>query len=100
MAPLLPGPGVAAGAHRQGRARAEDEGRLLPEGRQGDPGLRSGLAIVSTGAGRDRSSGRGDPGPEDAGRAIRAAAGASAPAGAVSLGDLPRPVSLLRLSPG
>ena len=97
---VLPAARVAAGAHRQGRARAENEGRLLPEGRQGDPGARSGFASVSAGAGRDRAGGGRDPGLEGARRAVGAAARACASAGAVPVGDLSRPVSLLRLSPG
>ncbi len=57
-------------------------------------------ARVSTGARRDRSGRRRHPGPEDTRRAVRAAARTPAPPGAVSVEHLPRPVSLLRVSPG
>src|SRR5271156_3751026 len=100
MASVLPASRVAASADRQGRARTEIESGLLSEGRQGNPGLRSGLASVSTVAGGDRSGGGRHPGSEGARRAVREAARAFAPASAVSLGDLSGPLSLLRLSPG
>ena len=63
----LPASRVAGSAHRQGRARAEIESWLLSEGRQGNPGLRSGFASVSTIAGGDRTGGGRHPGPEDPG---------------------------------
>ena len=83
----------AAEAARRRRARPEDRRRLLQEGRQGHPALRSGDRHVR---GRLRQ-GRRDrrPHPEEAtGRAIEAAARFEESAGAVPLGDPARQLPL------
>ena len=54
VAPHLPDAAGARGADRAGRAGPEDEGGLLPQGRQGDPGARSGGARLPS-ARRHRS---------------------------------------------
>ena len=46
MAQVLPGAGVARGADRQGCTRAEDQGRRLSEGRQGNTGAGFGDLVI------------------------------------------------------
>ena len=87
----------AGRAGRAGRARREDEGRLLPQGRQGHPGARPCRARLPDRGGRSGAGSGGTAQDQVARREVREAARQRASAGAVPVGDLPRPLPLQRV---
>mgnify|MGYP003694122713 CR=1 FL=1 len=95
---VLPGAGVAQGADRQGRAGTEDQGRRLPEGRQGHPGARPGgrWRTVRPRARSIRDVAEILSAEESRAKSSRKLRATQPSAGAIPMGDLPRSLSLLR----
>ena len=89
--------GCVRGADCQGRARAEDRGRPLSQGRQGGAALRPRQRRIRAGRREGRRDRGAHPEEEGSGRAAEAAARVDQPAGAVRVGDPARLLALRRL---